>query len=168
MPPPWLTIVVLALSGWAGARAAATLDLDMGYLWLGALSVFALINAVGFWMDPGRRDNIGRDQDPRASSTKMARLGLLIVVAQLPAVSWRLVEGDPETRLAKAWVVGTLNDTGRDGDPDAGLPESYAPAGITQVEARGRTWLLIARSLSGTTRVWSYDVEGGRWKAGRP
>jgi hypothetical protein len=178
VPPWWLTIGVLALGAAAGMKAAVELDYGLGVVWLLALGVLGAGASLGYWVDPGRTTDVARFLDPRASSVMWVRLCLLFVVIQLPAVTWRLLNGDPEIRLAKTYVathapafeaqlrsrapaVGAAGVVAAPPTDDA--PPLLAAQELRVGESAGRVWIQFERSFSGRREVYRYDVDGGEW-----
>lgn len=182
VPPWWLTLAVLALGAAVGAKAALELDYGLGGIWLISLGVLGAGASLGYWIDPGRTTDVARDQDPRASSVLWVRLCLLFVVIQLPAVTWRLLNGDPEVRGAKAYlaahapalVAGLAERPPREREAGISLPVPTADAPpllsarkIRVGEEAGRAWIEFERSFSGRREVYRYDVGRSLWSVSR-
>lgn len=184
-PPPmprWLAAAVLIVGGALGAAAAVRLSYDSGLLWLAGLAFLGVLGASGYSIGRIAKLNPGRSKAPIVRGLRLAQLLGLFAIAQLPAVAWRLNEGDPEIRAAKAYCEEIAEETWTSLDTqgllDAGTDATVLPGesdlprfvhqhGLWFGVRDGRAHMGFQRGRTDSVDDYAYDIDRNRWNRSR-
>ena len=157
------------------------LDDEWGFYWLAATAMAVVIVGFALLIDPGHVDNLSRERDPYGVQPFRARILLLMLFAQVPAVGWRLHEGEPNARIAKDYVETILPElrSRAAADPVAaadtgliapdladGLPAAYPSNGLRFGTLAGDLWVEVETGGLLTGR-WRLDPTDGWFRIPR-
>lgn len=169
-PPVWLAVAVIVVAGGAAVWWALELNAFMGTFWIVGTGCLSFVGSIMFVLDPGLAKTISRERSPKAHGAKGTRLILLACLVQLPPITWRVAEGDPLEREAKAYVEANHEAwRGVAGGADpvvVALDGPDVPRLLTVAELRtGRSveglWFEFDHQVYGARRYW---VERDRWE----
>ena len=176
--PRWAAIGALVVGAAVGVRAALDLDYDLGIAWIYALAAVGGLGVVGWTVDRVVRSPSAKVSRTATRAFRLSAVLLLLSAAQLPSLGWRLYAGDPEVRVAKAYVEGIAEATWTDldeqglldGARDAtvlpgedDLPRFVHEHGIWFGARHGRAHAGFQRTRPGVVDRYTLDIEAGGW-----
>ena len=150
--------------------AALRLGGTEGWIWIIGTGCLSFVGLILYLLDPGAAKSMQRDRWPKARGAQFARLVLLVCIVQLPPIAWRVAEGDPLERAAKAYVE-THHEAWRGRARSTGpvqiilegtdVPELLADGKLRAGVSDGEPWFEFDHHVYGIRR---FDVGRRRWR----